>query len=76
LPIAPLILQRVLDSIEAQNLVLLCGAGLSIPDPSMLMSAVAVARQVYDDYAATQVLPAAFREDNRDHPRDREDSRP
>jgi len=63
LPISPPILQRVLDSIEAQNLVLLCGAGLSIPDPSKLMSAVAVARQIYDDYAATQVLPAALRED-------------
>src|SRR5580692_8685315 len=27
------------------------------------MSAVAVARRVYDDYAPTQVLPAALRED-------------
>jgi hypothetical protein len=63
LPIAPDILQRVLDSIEAHNLVLLCGAGLSIPGPSELMSAVAVARRVYDDYAPTQVLPAALRED-------------
>jgi hypothetical protein len=53
----------LLDSIEAHNLVLLCGAGLSIPDPSKLMSAVAVARQVYDDYAATQALPTPFRED-------------
>ena len=63
MPIAPPILQRILDSIEAHNLVLLCGAGLSIPEPSKLMSAVAVARQVYDEYSATQVLPAAFRED-------------
>jgi hypothetical protein len=56
-------LQRVLDSIEARNLVLLCGAGLSVPEPSKLMSAVAVARRVYDDYTPTQVLPAPLRED-------------
>jgi hypothetical protein len=53
----------LLGSIEARNLVLLCGAGLSIPDPSNLMSAVAVARKVYDEYAPTLVLPARLRED-------------
>lgn len=62
-PISPEILQRLLDSIEANNLVLLCGAGLSIPEPSKLMSAVAVARRVYDQYAPTQVLPARLRDD-------------
>jgi hypothetical protein len=55
--------ERLLGSIEAHNLVLLCGAGLSIPDPSNLMSAVAVARKVYDEYAPTLVLPAPLRED-------------
>jgi hypothetical protein len=34
-----------------------------MPEPSKLMSAVAVARRCYDDYAPTQVLPAALRED-------------
>ncbi len=63
MPISPLILQRLLDSIEGRNLVLLCGAGLSTPDPSRLMSAEAVARRVYDEYHATQVLPAALRND-------------
>ena len=53
--------ERLLGSIEAHNLVLLCGAGLSIPDPSNLMSAVAVARKVYDEYAPTLVLPAPLR---------------
>lgn len=63
MPISPAVLQRLLDSIEANNLVLLCGAGLSIPDPSKLMSAVAVARRVYDEYAPTQVLPTNLRDD-------------
>ena len=63
LPILPPILQSVLDSIEARNLVLLCGAGLSIPEASNLISAVAVARRIYDKYAPTQVLPALLRED-------------
>lgn len=63
MPISPLILQRVLDSIEARNLVLLCGAGLSIPAPTKLMSAMAVACWVYDKYRPTQVLPAPLRED-------------
>lgn len=62
-PISPEILQRLLDSIEANNLVLLCGAGLSIPEPSKLMSAVAVARRVYDEYAPTQALPAGLRDE-------------
>jgi hypothetical protein len=35
-------LTRLLGSIEANRLVLLCGAGLSIPPPSDLMSAVVV----------------------------------
>jgi hypothetical protein len=62
-PISPVVLQRLLDSIEANNLVLLCGAGLSMPDPSKLMSAIAVAHRVYDEYAPTQVLPVALRDD-------------
>ena len=63
MPLPRLVQERLLGSIEAHNLVLLCGAGLSIPDPSKLMSAVAVARRVYDEYAPTLVLPAPLRED-------------
>ena len=37
-------LTRLLGSIESNNLVILCGAGLSIPSPSDLLSALAVAR--------------------------------
>ncbi len=53
---------RLLGSIEANNLVLLCGAGLSIPPPSNLMSAAGVSRACYDKYHAITVLPAAMRE--------------
>jgi hypothetical protein len=63
LKLPTLVQERLLGSIEAHNLVLLCGAGLSIPAPSKLMSAVAVARKVYDEYAPIRVLSAHLRED-------------
>jgi hypothetical protein len=53
---------RLLGSIEANRLVLLCGAGLSIPPPSNLMSAVGVSRFCYDKYQHTKVLPPAMRD--------------
>jgi hypothetical protein len=53
---------RLLGSIEANNLVLLCGAGLSIPTPSALMSAVLVSRTCYDKYLPIMALPAAMRD--------------
>jgi hypothetical protein len=53
---------RLLGSIQANSLVLLCGAGLSIPSPSNLMSAVAVSRACYDKYQAIRVLPAHMRD--------------
>ena len=56
-------LTRILDSIQANNLVLLCGAGLSIPAPTRLPSALAVSRACYDKYAPTQGLAAALRDD-------------
>jgi hypothetical protein len=46
----------------ANRLVLLCGAGLSIPDPSNLMSAVRVSQRCYDKYRPIAVLPPALRE--------------
>lgn len=54
---------RLLGSIEANRLVLLCGAGLSMPAPSRLMSAVQVSRTCYDKYAPITALPPAMRDD-------------
>lgn len=66
-PMSPLLnpaaTTKLLGSIQANNLALLCGAGLSMPPPSSLMSAVRVARTCYDKYAPTEVLPAALRDD-------------
>jgi hypothetical protein len=56
-------LGRLLGSIEANNLVILCGAGLSIPAPSGLLSAVGVARLCYDRYQPIKELPVAMRDD-------------
>src|SRR5690348_8234340 len=53
---------RLLGSIEANNLILLCGAGLSVPPPSNLMSAVRVSRACYDKYKHTKILPPAMRD--------------
>jgi hypothetical protein len=53
---------RLLGSIEANRLVLLCGAGLSIPEPSYLMSAVQVSRTCYDKYLPIMALPAPMRD--------------
>jgi len=54
---------RLLGSIEAGRMVVLCGAGLSIPSPSNLMSAVRVAQTCYDRWRPTQALPSALRDD-------------
>jgi hypothetical protein len=54
---------RLLGSIEAGRLVVLCGAGLSVPEPSFLMSAVQVSRVCYDKYLPIMQLPAAMRDD-------------
>ena len=56
-------LTRLLGSIESNNLVILCGAGLSIPSPSDLLSALAVARICYDRYLPIHELPVALRDD-------------
>lgn len=55
-------LARLLGSIEANRLVLLCGAGLSMPPPSNLMSAPRVAQLCYDRYEPTLALPAPMRD--------------
>lgn len=54
---------QLLGSIEANRLVLLCGAGLSIPLPSGLMSALQVSQACYDKYQAIAELPAPMRDD-------------
>src|SRR5690349_3132931 len=59
----PRTLTRLLGSIEAGNLVVLCGAGLSIPTPSSLMSAVGVSRACYNKWLPIEELPANMRED-------------
>src|SRR5882762_112993 len=56
-------LTRLLGSIDANQFVLLCGAGLSIPSPSDLMSAVTVSQACYDKYAPIITLPPAMRND-------------
>jgi|SRR4030095_12384533 hypothetical protein len=53
---------RLLGSIEANRLVLLCGAGLSIPPPSDLMSAVRVSQACYDKYQPIKTLPVGMRD--------------
>ena len=56
-------LTRLLNSIEANRLVLLCGAGLSVPAPSNLMSAVGVSEFCYDKYQPTKALPPEMRKE-------------
>lgn len=47
---------------DANRLVVICGAGLSIPAPSNLLSAVEVSRVCFDQYQPLP-LPAAMRDD-------------
>lgn len=54
---------RLLASIEANHLMVLCGAGLSLPAPSNLMSAMRVSQTCYDKWRPTEVLPQALRDD-------------
>lgn len=55
-------LAQLLGSIETGNLVVLCGAGLSIPAPSHLMSALRVSRHCYDQWLPVEQLPAGMRD--------------
>src|ERR1700682_4970675 len=56
------LLTRLLGSIAADRLMLLCGAGLSIPPPSSLMSALVVSQTCYDAYQHIVVLPPNLRD--------------
>ncbi|SFJ53534.1 SIR2 family protein [Bradyrhizobium sp. cf659] len=57
------ILTDLLGSIEANRLMLLCGAGLSIPSPSSLLPAWKVAEICYEKWRAIEVLPEPLRND-------------
>ncbi len=54
---------RLLGAIETDSLVFLCGAGLSMPQPSNLLSAVTVAQKCYDRWQPTEQLDPALRND-------------
>jgi hypothetical protein len=56
-------LTRLLGAIETNTLVFLCGAGLSIPMPSGLPSAVAVSQRCFDKWNPTEPLDPALRND-------------
>jgi hypothetical protein len=54
---------KLLGAIETDTLVFLCGAGLSIPSPSNLLSAVTVSRHVYDEWQPVEALDPLLRDD-------------
>jgi len=60
------IAHRLLQSIQLNRLVLICGAGLSMSAPTSLPSAARLATQCsdrYDSYALPDKLPATARND-------------
>lgn len=57
------IVTELLGSIEANRLMLLCGAGLSVPSPSNLLPAWRVAELCYEKRRDIEVLPEALRYD-------------
>lgn len=63
MPLSAEILRRLLGVIETDDLVFLCGAGLSVPSPSNLPSAVRVAQACYDAWLPTEALDRSLRDD-------------
>ena len=57
------LITRLLGAIETDSLVFLCGAGLSIPSPSDLLSALEVSHVCYDKWLPIQILDPALRDD-------------
>ncbi|MCP1913345.1 hypothetical protein J2R96_005825 [Bradyrhizobium elkanii] len=57
------IITELLGSIEANRLMLLCGAGLSLPSPSNLLPAWKVAEICYEKRCDIEVLPEALHYD-------------
>lgn len=54
---------RLLGAIQTDSLVFLCGAGLSIPPPTSLLSAVRVSQVCYDTWLPTEALDVGLRND-------------
>jgi hypothetical protein len=54
---------RLLGAIETDSLLFLCGAGLSIPSPSNLLSAAQISQRCYDCWVATEPLDPSLRND-------------
>lgn len=63
MPLSADLRMRLLDAIETDSLVFLCGAGLSMASPSNLPSAMRVAEICFDSRSATETLAPALRED-------------
>lgn len=51
---------KLLGAIETDKLMFLCGAGLSIPDPSSLPTAALVAKTCYDKWLPNEALDPSF----------------
>lgn len=62
MPIDPALKTRLLGAIEADTLVFLCGAGLSMAPPSLLPSALTVAQECYDIWNLTESLDPSLRD--------------
>lgn len=61
--LSPALTTKLLGAIETDALILLCGAGLSIPGPSFLRNAAQVAQACYDTRQPLEVLPQNLRDD-------------
>ena len=61
--LSPALITRLLGALETDSLVFLCGAGLSIPMPTLLPSALEVSRICYDKWLPNEMtLDPGFRE--------------
>lgn len=63
MPIPERIKSRLVTALETGNLVFLCGAGLSMPAPSSLPSAAAVAEECFDRWSVIEPLAPELRQD-------------
>lgn len=63
MPIDATLKTRLLRAIEADSLVFLCGAGLSMAPPSSLPSALTVANACYDEWNLIEPIDPALRDD-------------
>ncbi len=54
---------RLLGAIEIDSLLFLCGAGLSMPSPSNLLSAAEISQRCYDRWVATEYLDLELKND-------------